>query len=66
MNKTLVCTALFAALGGLHGAKGRLDLVGTVAGAPVLVDYAHKPGAVIATRGAFMLKAELGKGEAEH
>lgn len=25
-----------------------------------------KPGTVIATRGAFMLKAELGKGEAEH
>lgn len=25
-----------------------------------------KPGAVIVTRGAFMLKAELGKGEAEH
>ena len=25
-----------------------------------------KPGAVIATKGAFMLKAELGKGEAEH
>lgn len=25
-----------------------------------------KPGAVIATRGAFLLKAELGKGEAEH
>ena len=25
-----------------------------------------KPGAVIATKGAFLLKAELGKGEAEH
>ncbi|MBL0916776.1 MAG: efflux RND transporter periplasmic adaptor subunit, partial [Sphingopyxis sp.] len=25
-----------------------------------------KPGAVVATRGAFLLKAEIGKGEAEH
>ncbi len=25
-----------------------------------------KPGAVVATKGAFLLKAELGKGEAEH
>ena len=25
-----------------------------------------KPGSVVATRGAFLLKAELGKGEAEH
>jgi len=25
-----------------------------------------KPGAMIATRGAFLLKAEIGKGEAEH
>ena len=25
-----------------------------------------KPGLMIATRGAFLLKAELGKGEAEH
>ncbi|WP_448951712.1 UDP-N-acetylmuramoyl-L-alanyl-D-glutamate--2,6-diaminopimelate ligase [Labrys neptuniae] len=38
--------AVFAALGELQGAKGRLDLVGTVAGAPVLVDYAHKPDAL--------------------
>ncbi|GLS21263.1 UDP-N-acetylmuramoyl-L-alanyl-D-glutamate--2,6-diaminopimelate ligase [Labrys miyagiensis] len=38
--------AVFAALEQLHGAKGRLDLVGTVEGAPVLVDYAHKPDAL--------------------
>jgi UDP-N-acetylmuramoyl-L-alanyl-D-glutamate--2,6-diaminopimelate ligase len=38
--------AVFGALEHLHGAKGRLDLVGTVEGAPVLVDYAHKPDAL--------------------
>ncbi|WP_454813385.1 UDP-N-acetylmuramoyl-L-alanyl-D-glutamate--2,6-diaminopimelate ligase [Labrys neptuniae] len=38
--------AVFAALEHLQGAKGRLDLVGTVEGAPVLVDYAHKPDAL--------------------
>jgi UDP-N-acetylmuramoyl-L-alanyl-D-glutamate--2,6-diaminopimelate ligase len=38
--------AVFAALEQLHGAKGRLDLIGTVEGAPVLVDYAHKPDAL--------------------
>lgn len=36
-----------AALEHLKGAPGRLDLVGTtVAGAPVYVDYAHKPDAL--------------------
>ncbi|MGX5827575.1 UDP-N-acetylmuramoyl-L-alanyl-D-glutamate--2,6-diaminopimelate ligase [Mesorhizobium sp. 43Arga] len=36
-----------AALGKLKGAPGRLDLVGTTAsGAPVYVDYAHKPDAL--------------------
>ncbi len=36
-----------AALEGLQGAPGRLDLVGrTAAGAPVFVDYAHKPDAL--------------------
>ncbi|MBP0573213.1 UDP-N-acetylmuramoyl-L-alanyl-D-glutamate--2,6-diaminopimelate ligase, partial [Mycobacterium tuberculosis] len=35
------------AIEGLTGAAGRLDLVGrTPAGAPVFVDYAHKPGAL--------------------
>jgi UDP-N-acetylmuramyl-tripeptide synthetase len=35
------------ALAGLEGAPGRLDLVGrTAAGAPVFVDYAHKPDAL--------------------
>ena len=37
---------VFAALGHLEGAKGRLDLVGTAHGAPVFVDYAHKPDAL--------------------
>lgn len=36
-----------AALEGLKGAPGRLDLVGsTPSGAPVFVDYAHKPDAL--------------------
>ena len=39
--------AVFAALEHLTGAPGRLDLVGTSArGAPVFVDYAHKPDAL--------------------
>jgi len=43
---------VFAALGKLRGAPGRLELVGQKNGAPVFVDYAHKPDAlekVIAT-----------------
>ncbi|AID30986.1 UDP-N-acetylmuramoyl-L-alanyl-D-glutamate--2,6-diaminopimelate ligase [Mesorhizobium sp. 2RAF45] len=43
---TTVAKAL-AALEKLKGAPGRLDLVGTtVSGAPVYVDYAHKPDAL--------------------
>jgi UDP-N-acetylmuramoyl-L-alanyl-D-glutamate--2,6-diaminopimelate ligase len=38
--------AVFAALGSLKGAKGRLDLVGEKNGAPIFVDYAHKPDAL--------------------
>ena len=38
--------AVFAALAQLQGAKGRLDLVGERNGAPVFVDYAHKPDAL--------------------
>jgi UDP-N-acetylmuramoyl-L-alanyl-D-glutamate--2,6-diaminopimelate ligase len=34
---------VFAALGSLEGAPGRLELVGNKNGAPVFVDYAHKP-----------------------
>lgn len=37
---------VFAALEKLEGAPGRLDLVGEHDGAPVFVDYAHKPDAL--------------------
>lgn len=36
----------FAALEHLEGAKGRLEFVGSKDGAPVVVDYAHKPDAL--------------------
>ncbi|WP_315838042.1 UDP-N-acetylmuramoyl-L-alanyl-D-glutamate--2,6-diaminopimelate ligase [Bradyrhizobium prioriisuperbiae] len=36
----------FAALEQLEGAKGRLELVGERRGAPVFIDYAHKPDAL--------------------
>jgi UDP-N-acetylmuramoyl-L-alanyl-D-glutamate--2,6-diaminopimelate ligase len=38
--------AVFAALQDLAGARGRLELVGHKAGAPIFVDYAHKPDAL--------------------
>jgi UDP-N-acetylmuramoyl-L-alanyl-D-glutamate--2,6-diaminopimelate ligase len=38
--------AVFEALASLEGAKGRLELVGDRQGAPVFVDYAHKPDAL--------------------
>jgi UDP-N-acetylmuramoyl-L-alanyl-D-glutamate--2,6-diaminopimelate ligase len=38
--------AVFAALEQLEGAKGRLERVGTSRGAPIFVDYAHKPDAL--------------------
>jgi UDP-N-acetylmuramoyl-L-alanyl-D-glutamate--2,6-diaminopimelate ligase len=38
--------AVFAALEQLEGAKGRLERVGEVNGAPIFVDYAHKPDAL--------------------
>ena len=38
--------AVFAALEHLQGAKGRLELVGEHNGAPIFVDYAHKPDAL--------------------
>jgi UDP-N-acetylmuramoyl-L-alanyl-D-glutamate--2,6-diaminopimelate ligase len=38
--------ATFAALAHLQGAKGRLELVATSNGAPIFVDYAHKPDAL--------------------
>jgi UDP-N-acetylmuramoyl-L-alanyl-D-glutamate--2,6-diaminopimelate ligase len=37
---------VFAALQKLEGAPGRLELVGTRDGAPIFVDYAHKPDAL--------------------
>jgi UDP-N-acetylmuramoyl-L-alanyl-D-glutamate--2,6-diaminopimelate ligase len=39
-------SAAFAALAHLKGAKGRLDLAGEKDGAPIFVDYAHKPDAL--------------------
>ena len=38
--------AVFNELEGLTGAKGRLELVGHRCGAPIFVDYAHKPDAL--------------------
>jgi UDP-N-acetylmuramoyl-L-alanyl-D-glutamate--2,6-diaminopimelate ligase len=38
--------AVFAALERLVGAKGRLDLAGVKNGAPIFIDYAHKPDAL--------------------
>ena len=39
---------VFSALAGLRGAKGRLEYIGeTAAGAPVFVDYAHTPDALV-------------------
>jgi len=37
---------VFAALEKLNGAPGRLELVGRYHGAPIFVDYAHKPDAL--------------------
>ncbi len=37
---------VFAALERLEGAKGRLEFAGTARGAPVFIDYAHKPDAL--------------------
>ena len=37
---------VFAALEHLSGAKGRLELVGSANGAPIFIDYAHKPDAL--------------------
>src|SRR5256884_5580201 len=39
-------SSTLAALGNLKGAKGRLELVGERNGAPIFVDYAHKPDAL--------------------
>ncbi|MEJ2624688.1 MAG: UDP-N-acetylmuramoyl-L-alanyl-D-glutamate--2,6-diaminopimelate ligase [Pseudolabrys sp.] len=37
---------VFASLENLQGAKGRLELAGTRNGAPIFIDYAHKPDAL--------------------
>ncbi len=37
---------VFAALEKLQGAKGRLEMVGAKNGAPIFIDYAHKPDAL--------------------
>jgi UDP-N-acetylmuramoyl-L-alanyl-D-glutamate--2,6-diaminopimelate ligase len=37
---------VFGSLEKLTGAKGRLELVGTCNGAPIFIDYAHKPDAM--------------------
>ncbi len=37
---------VFAVLASLQGAKGRLEQVGQCRGAPIFVDYAHKPDAL--------------------
>ena len=37
---------VFAALENLQGAKGRLELAGNKKGAPIFIDYAHKPDAL--------------------
>ena len=40
--------AVFSALNGLRGAKGRLEYLGqTTLGAPIFVDYAHTPDALV-------------------
>jgi len=44
--------AALGALSGLTGAPGRMELVGRARGAPVFVDYAHKPEAIRAALGA--------------
>ncbi len=43
---------VFAALERLTGAKGRLELSGTHNGAPIFIDYAHKPDALAKALGA--------------
>jgi UDP-N-acetylmuramoyl-L-alanyl-D-glutamate--2,6-diaminopimelate ligase len=40
---------VFATLAGLKGAAGRLELVGEKSGAPIFIDYAHKPDALAKT-----------------
>jgi len=40
---------VFAALEDLEGAKGRLEFAGQKPGAPVFIDYAHKPDALAKT-----------------
>ena len=39
---------MLPALEGLEGVKGRLEIAGSVRGALIVIDYAHKPDALIA------------------
>jgi cobalt-zinc-cadmium efflux system membrane fusion protein len=41
-------------------------VIGKRSGGRIEIVDGLKPGTVVATKGAFLLKAELGKGEAEH
>ncbi len=45
-------TLVFAALDHLSGAKGRLEFAGQRNGAPIFIDYAHKPDALAKALGA--------------
>lgn len=48
---------VFAALEHLTGAKGRLELAGSYRGAPIFIDYAHKPDALAKALAALRLYA---------
>ena len=52
--------AVFPTLEHLTGAKGRLELVGANRGAPIFIDYAHKPDALAKALGA-LRSAATGK-----
>jgi UDP-N-acetylmuramoyl-L-alanyl-D-glutamate--2,6-diaminopimelate ligase len=45
-------TEVLPALGELKGVRGRLEIVGRVRGGLIVIDYAHKPDALVAALGA--------------
>lgn len=49
-----------------NGFRATAVVTGKRGGGRIEIVDGVKPGAIIATRGAFLLKAEIGKGEAEH